>query len=102
MSIRPANNNFLTVVQLSTKSDAFYRPIKSAVSNNIFSTYFTEFLKLHYRDIVGFRTKIERMRSWSLTHCKLHVSRCDVEKYCLIIFKCPCDTINTFLGKVPA
>jgi len=39
------------------------------------------------------------MRSWSLTHCKLHVSRCDVEKYCLIIFKCPCDVINTFPGK---
>jgi len=35
----------------------FYRPIKSAVSNNFFSTYCTEFLKMHYRDIVGFRTK---------------------------------------------
>jgi len=26
------------------------------------------------------------MRIWSLTHCKLHVSHCDVDKYCLIIF----------------
>jgi len=57
MSIRPANNNFLTIVHLSTKSDAFYRPIKSSVSNIFFSTYCTELLKLHYRDIVGFRTK---------------------------------------------
>jgi len=30
--------------------------------------------------------KIEWVRIWSLTHYKLHVSRCDVEKYCLIIF----------------
>jgi len=30
--------------------------------------------------------KIEWVRIWSLTHYKLHVSRCEVEKYCLIIF----------------
>ena len=35
----------------------FYRPIKSSVSNNFFSTYCTEFLKLGYRDIIAFRTK---------------------------------------------
>jgi len=30
--------------------------------------------------------KIEWVRIWSLIHYKLHVSRCDVERYCLIIF----------------
>jgi len=30
--------------------------------------------------------KNEWMRSWSLTQCKPHISRCDVEKHCLIIF----------------
>jgi len=35
----------------------FYRSVRSAVYNNFFSTYCTEFLKLHYRDIVGFCTK---------------------------------------------
>jgi len=53
----------------------------SAVSKNFFSTYCTVFLT------VAFRTKkIEWMRIWSLTYCKLHVFRCDVEKYCLMIF----------------
>jgi len=47
-----------------------------AVSNNFFSTYSTIFLKLRYRDIVAFRTK----NSMDL------ISRCDMEKYCLIIF----------------
>jgi len=53
-----------------------------------FSTYCTVFLKLRYRNIVAFRTKIEWLggRSWSLTRCKLHISRCDVEKHCQIIF----------------
>jgi len=32
------------------------------------------------------------MRIWYLTHSKLHVSGCDGEKYCLIIF----NAINTF------
>jgi len=26
------------------------------------------------------------MKIWSLINCKFHVSRCDMEKYCLIIF----------------
>jgi len=43
----PANNNYWTKVQLSTKS----------VSNIFFSTCCTAFLKLRYRDIVAFRTK---------------------------------------------
>jgi len=57
----------------------------------------TVFLKLRYRDIAAFRTKkIEWMSSWSLTHCNLHISRCDMEKHCLIIFNAFGDAINTF------
>ena len=40
----------------------------SAVSNNFVST--SSISKLSYRDIAAFRTKIECMRIWSLTHCK--------------------------------
>ena len=43
----------------------------SVISNNFFSTYCTVFLKLHYRDIVAFRTKIECMIIWSLTFCSI-------------------------------
>jgi len=60
MSIRPANKIFLTVVSWLRNQMLFYRPIKPAVSNNFFSTYCTEFLKLHYRDIVTFRTKNQK------------------------------------------
>jgi len=37
-----------------------------------------------------------------IDYWKLHVSRCDVKKNCLIIFNASCDAINTFQGKVPA
>jgi len=73
-----------------------------AVSNDLFSACCVVFLKLRYRDIVAFHTKIAWMRIWSLTHSKLYVSRCDVVKILSDYFQYPCDAINTFQGKVPA
>ena len=60
----------------------FFSDQHSAVSNNFFQPigYCTVFPKLRYHDVVTFRKKIECMRIWSLTHCKLYVS-----KYCLVI-----------------
>jgi len=76
----PASNNFWTKLQLNTKSDVFLSTnILLSLIKFFQPTYSSLYLKLPYRDIVAFRTKIEWVRSWSLTHCKLHVSRCDVK-----------------------
>jgi len=29
---------------------------------------------------------MEYVKIWSMTNCKFHVSGCDMEKYCLVIF----------------
>jgi len=68
----------------------------SAVSNNFFSTYFTVFLKLRYRDTVAFRTKNVMDENLVVGSLQTSLSRCDVEKILSDHFQCPCDAINNF------
>ena len=98
----PASNNFWTLSSAQHEIRCFLSTRFLAVFNDLFSTCCVVFPKLRYHDIVAFHTKIEWMRIWSLTHSKLHVSRCDVVKILSDHFQCPCDAINTVQGKVPA
>jgi len=97
----PASNNFWTEVQLSTNQMLFINQY-SAVSNNLFSTCCSVFLKLRYRDIVAFRTK-----NWmdeNLVIDSLQTSRFPLWHGQILSdhFQYPCDAVNTFQGKIPA
>jgi len=70
----------------SARSQMLFIDQHSAVSNIFFNLlYSISKIALPRYSRVLYK-KIEWVRIWSLTHYKLHVSRCDVEKYCLIIF----------------
>jgi len=74
----------------------------SAVSNNLFSTCCSVFLKLRYRDIVAFRTK--NCMDENLVIDSLQTPRFPLWRDQILSdhFQYPCDAINTFQRKMPA
>ena len=94
------SSDFWTKVPLSTKSDAFYRPV-FLMCLIIFSTCCTVYLKLRYRDIVAFRTK--NWMAENLVIDSLQTSRFPPwgGKTLSDHFQCPSDAAKTYKGKVP-
>jgi len=79
----------------SARNQILFSDQYSVASNHFFSTYYTVFLKLRYRNIVA-----ENLVIWLTAHFRLTFPAV-TWKILFDHFQCPCDAMDTFQGKVP-
>jgi len=91
MSHQTYQQQFLDKSSAQREIKCFFIDPYSAVSDKKFSTYCTAFLKLLRYSCVSYK----KLSGWTevghllAANFELHISRCDVEKHCLIIFNAP-------------